>query len=101
MSQEEVSHKVKRTCEGCGKVTEYELVAPDDAALADMMSWYTVVRQFLINGRGEKLMVQACSITCVPAAALKLEAIPTGGLDDPADKIDLSSLQQNPDPSAN
>jgi hypothetical protein len=100
MSQEEISRKVRRTCEGCGKAVEYEFIGATDAALVEMMSWYTIVRQFLINGRPEKLMVQACSITCVPAAALKLEAVPSG-LDEPADQIDLSTLQVNPDPTVN
>lgn len=90
MSQEVISQKIKKTCEGCGEVHEYELVGPSEKTLKDLQEWYTVVREVFDGEHFVKLMVQACCLACVPAAAVKLALPPAP--EEPA--IDLASLRQ-------
>lgn len=99
MSQQVLSQKIERTCEGCGVTVVFEMVNPTDDAVTAMTRWYTIVREIAdsATGRFQKLMVQACSLPCVNVAALKLEVIPSNAPDD----IDLSALRQSSDPSAN
>lgn len=94
MSQELVSQRIKRTCEGCGSVREWELVNAPDSAAQEMQQYYTIVREIFSEqeGRYIKLAVQACSLACVPVAALKLAA---PQVEEPADNIDLGSLRTN------
>lgn len=99
MSQQVISQRIKRTCEGCNKIVEFEMVDPTDDAITDMTRWYTVVREIADSqtGRFHKLMVQACSLPCVNLAALKLEVVPSNAPDD----IDLDALRASNDPTAN
>lgn len=92
MSQEVISQVVERTCEGCGKKVKFEMVNPTDDAVTEMTEWFTVVREIAdsATGRFVKIMVQACSLPCITAAALKLAQVPSNTPDD----IDLAALQQ-------
>ena len=94
MSKEVVSQRLKQICEGCGAVKEWELVGVDDGSpvLAEMQEWYVVGRKIIDqNGRPVSISADACSLACVPAAAVKL-ALPKFE-DQPADNIDLASLR--------
>ena len=84
MSQEVVSQKVERTCEGCGTKVVFEMVNPTDQAVTEMTEWFTIVREIADSqtGRFHKLMVQACSMPCIAAAALKLAVVPSNAPDD-------------------
>lgn len=89
--QELISQKIKRTCQGCGATKEWELVEPSKDTLTEMQEWYTVIREIFIEGHGfEKMVVQACQLSCVPAAAVKLALPPQQDNEPP---IDLSSLR--------
>ncbi len=87
--QEVISQKIRRTCQGCDAVQEWELISPSENTINQMQEWYTVLREILVDGHFEKLCVQACCLACVPAAAVKL-ALPTR-LPEPA--INLADLQ--------
>lgn len=91
MSTEVVSQRIKKTCDGCDKVVEFELVNPTDDEVTDMTQWFTIVREVLDSesGRFVKLVVQACSISCVSLAAMKLQSVPSNA----PDNIDLDSLR--------
>jgi hypothetical protein len=91
MSQTVISQKIQRTCDGCGIVKEYELVDMRDTTIVEMQDWYTVIREVFFQGEFRKIMVQACSLACTPAAAVKL-ALPKVQ-DEPVDNIDLASLR--------
>lgn len=91
MSQEITSQKIKRVCEGCGVVKEWELVGMQEDTVKEMQEWYTIIREVFVDGRFVKIMVQACSLACTPVAAVKL-ALPKME-DEPADNIDLASLR--------
>jgi len=92
MSKEMVSQRVKQTCDGCGLVKETEMVGVDEQSLvAEIQTWYQVGRKVLRNGQLGQISVDACSLACVPAAAIKL-ALPSPQ-DEPADNIDLASLR--------
>jgi hypothetical protein len=91
MTQVMISHKYKKTCDGCGLVKEYEMVEPSEAQIVEMTEWFTVIREFFDGQHFIKAIVQACNLQCVPAAAVKL-AMPVAP--EPIDNIDLASLQQ-------
>ena len=93
MSQETVSQKIKRTCDACGLVKEWELIGMSENTVNEMTAWYTVIREvFDPEARGfVKLLVQACSLACVPVAAVKLALPPRE--EEPT--IDLASLRAN------
>lgn len=91
MSQDIISQKIKRTCEGCGTVKEWELVGMQEDTIKEMQDWYTIIREVYAEGHFVKVMVQACSLACTPVAAVKL-ALPKME-DEPADNIDLASLR--------
>lgn len=91
MSQEMTSQKIKRTCDACGVVVEWEMIGMQDATLTEMQNWYTVIREVWVEDRFTKIMTQACSLACVPGAAVKL-ALPKFA-EQPADDIDLKSLR--------
>lgn len=91
MSQECVSQKIKRTCEGCGTQVEWEIVGLTAETAKQMEAWYTVIREVFMDGQPVKMMVQACSLPCVPVAAVKLAMPPQQ--EEPADNIDLASLR--------
>lgn len=91
MSQEMISQRIKRTCEGCGLVKEWELIGMGEETILEMQNWYVVIREVFFDGRFTKIMVQSCSLACVPAAAIKL-ALPRLA-EEPADDIDLESLR--------
>lgn len=95
MSQEMTSQKMKRTCEGCGIIKEWELVGMQVSTIQEMQEWYTVIREVFVDGQFMKIMVQACSLACVPPAAIKL-ALPQIA-EEPPDDIDLTALREASD----
>jgi len=92
MSQEVISQKIQRTCEGCGTVKEWELVGMGEDAVTEMEQWYTIIREVFFDGRFQKIMVQACCLGCLPAAGIKL-ALPKVAEEEQTDNIDLDSLR--------
>ena len=98
MSQIVVSQKVERTCEGCDKKVVFEMVNPMDDEVTEMTQWFTIVREIAdADGRFHKLMVQACSLPCIAAAALKLAQVPSN----PPDDINLAALRSGDVPPVN
>lgn len=96
MSKEITSQVMKQTCDACGTSKEWEMVGADDKPeiLIEMQEWYIVGRKVIDpQGRMGSISVDACSLACVPAAAIKL-ALPKFA-EEPADKIDLASLRQS------
>ena len=89
MSQEVISQKISRTCEGCGKIVTWETIGASDETLNEMQSWYTIIREIVIESRFAKLVAQACYLSCVPSAAIKLVLPPQ----EQSDRIDLDSLR--------
>jgi hypothetical protein len=94
MSKEIVSQMMKATCEGCGASKTWELVGADlnISVLDEMQEWYSVQRK--VVGEGGRLIglsADACSLSCVPAAAIKLALPPQN--QEPADDIDMNSLR--------
>jgi hypothetical protein len=93
MSQRELSRsiRIERTCEGCGKKVEFEVINTTPAERAEMEKWHTIIREAWVPEEEgwTKLMVQACSIPCLELAALKMQLLP----EEPADSIDLGSLR--------
>lgn len=88
--QETISQKIRRTCQGCEVVKEFELIGASPDVIEEMTAWYTVIREVFDPETGHfvKMLVQACSLACVPGAAVKL-ALPTR--EEPS--IDLASLR--------
>ena len=111
MSQKAVSqiNVVERTCEGCEKVTVFSFDAvrvnqgketsDERKVLDEMSSWYTVVREILNPETGQfmKIMSQACCLTCVGPAAVKLAKAAKEAEDaaQQGDGIDLAALKVN------
>ena len=91
MSEAMVSQKMKRGCDGCGKEVEWELVGATEQAINEMQDWYLITRAIVMDGRFTKVQANACSLPCVPAAAIKL-ALPSPA-NEPEDNIDLASLR--------
>lgn len=91
MSQETVSHIIRRTCDGCKKITDWDFTKIDEKTIKEMEEWYTVIREVYIEGQFAKMMVQACSLSCIPAAAVKLALKPQ--MEEGPDQIDLASLR--------
>lgn len=91
MSQRQVSIKIERKCEGCGKVTQYELNGPSEDTIKALQAWYTIVKEFWDGREFQKMMVQACSKPCMSAATEKLTLIEQA--EESTDTIDLASLQ--------
>jgi hypothetical protein len=96
-----ISQRVRQTCDGCGESKDTETVGiSEQEVVAEIVRWYVVGRKALINGQLEQLSVDACCLSCVPVAAVKL-ALPTP-TEEPADNIDMNSLRAgNVDPTAN
>ena len=90
MSQKVISQKLQRTCDACEKVSEWELVDANEETILDMQNWYTVIREVFADGGFVKIMVQVCSLACVPAGAVKLALPKRVESEEP---IDLASLQ--------
>lgn len=99
MSEQMTSQKMKRTCDACGAEKEWELVGATQLALEEMQEWYMITRKVFLDGRPSMIQVQACSLPCVPAAAVKL-ALPLRE-EEPADDIDLQSLRAANFPQSN
>ena len=91
MSEVMSSQKMQRTCEGCGAVKEWELIGVQEPAILEMQEWYLITRAVVVDGRFQKISVNACTLACVPAAAVKLALPPQS--DEPADDIDLGALR--------
>ena len=85
------SQKMKRTCDACGAEKEWELIGVSEDAIREMQEWYMLTRAVMIDGRFGKLTSNACSLPCVPGAAMKIAMPPIQ--DEPADDIDLASLR--------
>lgn len=102
MSQKIISQRVQRTCEGCGKVQEWEFVEPSENTMREMQTWYTVIREVFVEaeGRWVKLLAQSCCLACVPAAATKL-ALPPQPTDPGPSEIDLAALRVSTDVASN
>jgi hypothetical protein len=92
MAQEISSHKVKRTCDACGKEREFEFIRASKETIEEMTGWYSIVREVFDGMEFQKMIVQACCLECVPAAAVKL-ALPPPTPEDPP--INLADLQQS------
>jgi hypothetical protein len=105
MSTEMVSHKIKKTCEGCGVERVYEMVNATAETITEMENWYTIVREMLVPGpqgpQYEKFMVQAHEPACVPVAILKLMKLGTMEMQEQQDEINLKDLQQQKDTTVN
>lgn len=94
MSKEVISQKMQQKCDACGKTHEWELVGADQnsVTLGEMQEWFTIGRKAVIEGALRQLSIDACSVNCVPAAALKL-LLPSQPQEEPTDDIDLASLR--------
>lgn len=94
MSKQIISEKMEAKCDGCGGVKVWEVVGADQNSdiVAEMQEWYTVGRKIATpDGRLIGISADACSLACVPAAAVKLALPPQ--IEEPADNIDLASLR--------
>lgn len=91
MSEIMSSQKMQRTCDACGAVKEWELIGVQEPALIEMQEWYLITRAVMMDGRFVKMAANACTLACVPAAAVKLALPPQA--EEPADNIDLASLR--------
>lgn len=96
MSEIMSSQKMKRTCDACGVEKEWELVNATEQSILEMQEWYLITRKVILPdeiGRPHftQVQVNACSLPCVPAAAVKL-ALPQQE-QAPEDNIDLASLR--------
>jgi hypothetical protein len=91
MSQEMMHSLMKRTCNGCGASYEWDMIGMDEEVVKKLEEWYTVVREVFFRGQFEKMLVHACSLPCVPVAAVKLALPPQQ--DEPEDNIDIASLR--------
>ena len=96
MSEIMSSQKMKRTCDACGAEKEWELVNVTETALNEMQEWYMITRKIIVQGPDGRpqftaISANACSLPCVPAAAVKLALPPQ--TEEPADNIDLASLR--------
>jgi len=93
MSKEVISQRMKQTCEGCGKIVEWELVGADQnlQTLTEMQQWFQVGRKAVIGGQMVQLTADACSPTCASVAAVKLSNPPES--EEQPDQIDLQSLR--------
>lgn len=91
MSEYMSSQKMTRVCDACGKTQEWELVGAAEQSLMEMQEWYMIVRKVFVNGRPDSISANACSLPCVPAAAVKL-ALPEQSQSGD-NIIDLASLR--------
>lgn len=95
MSQEVISQKIRRICQGCELTKEFELIGAGPETIEEMSQWYSVIREVFDPETGHfiKMIVQACSLACVPAAAVRLALPPKR--EEP--EIDLESLRTAPE----
>lgn len=100
MAQEVISQKIRRTCDACGVVEEFEMQHITPETLARWEKWWAVIREVFdpTEGKMVKMLVQAHTIECVPAAAVKISLPVIAALnpntdDSQPDNIDLASLQ--------
>jgi hypothetical protein len=91
MSEIMSSQKMLRTCDACGTAKEWELIGIQESAVLEMQEWYQIIRPVIIDGKFDKLSANACSLACVPAAAVKIALVPQQ--EEPADDIDLAGLR--------
>ena len=86
----------EKTCDGCGKIVEVNLIVqpgtPEFEELGEILSqWYKVGRRVSVGeGQFADTQVEACCLACVPVAAVKLAMPPTV-----SEPLDLASLQVN------
>ena len=59
----------------------------------DMTKWFTIIHEIWTGSGFDKLLVQACSLACVPAAAVKILLPPAPPENQELDDIDLASLR--------
>ena len=62
----------------------------NEPLLEEMQAWYIVRRKVILRGQLTEIAADACSLACVPAAAVKLALPPQ---DTAADNIDLAALR--------
>ena len=75
MSQQVISSKIERMCDGCGEKHEYEYVgmAEQPVLIQELEDWTQLTRE-LWNGREwVKMFAQALGLECVQKAATKME----------------------------
>ncbi len=75
MSQQVISSKIERTCDGCGEKHEYEYVgmAEQPGLIQELEDWTQITRE-LWNGREwVKMFAQALGLECVQKASTKME----------------------------
>ena len=89
MPQEAISQRIKRTCDGCGTSKEWELIGITEPTVLEMTEWYQVNREVLTPNGLTKLTGWSCSLSCLPAAGVKL-ALPPMAEETP---LDLASLR--------
>jgi hypothetical protein len=87
------SHVVERTCDGCGFVKVVDLATATEEEVREMAAWFAVGRKTFIEGRPVQQTMEAHTLDCIPAAALKLIAIPVEPED--SNVIDINSLRAN------
>jgi hypothetical protein len=96
MSEQVISQKVQRICDGCGKEHTYELIGAEQDQIIEMATWYVIEHKVTDYAAGQfiQMKVQACSLACVPTAATKIAILPAdnGENDRP---IDPNSLRAN------
>jgi hypothetical protein len=100
MPKEIVSQVMQQTCDGCGAIKTWELIGADqnETILGEMQEWYQVGRKILApNGQLVQLNADACSLACVPVAAIKKLVLPK--FEEPVDNIDLAALRINQAPN--
>lgn len=95
MTQIVISQRIQKTCEGCGKVAEFEFIGMNEKTVEEIMEWRVVVREVLIDGQFQKVMVQACSQKCLVPADSK---IVIQREEQTVDEIDLESLRARSTP---
>jgi hypothetical protein len=92
MSKALTSQVMQQTCDSCGEVKTWELVGAEmnEPLLEQMQEWYIVTRKVIQRGQLTAIAADACSLACVPGAAVKL-ALPSADM--AADNIDLAALR--------
>jgi hypothetical protein len=69
---------VKRTCDGCGKVYEFDIVNGETSpeTTLELQNWYTSIREIFDGEQWVKGIRQSCCFACVSVAAASLALPP-------------------------
>lgn len=85
---------VRKTCDGCGKAQEWEMIGPSPEAVAEMEQWITHIREIMVGGHFQKIAAQSCSKECATPACEKIPVPPMQtAADEEIDGINLADLQ--------